>query len=273
MFALLWTAAAAVVAQPADLTGTITDALNDPLAQVTIAVQGPATQIARTDVAGRFHFSGLPPGDYDVAATLEGFAAAQRAVRLTAGGSVSLSLTLTLLVHAEAVTVSKGGDRDVQTTPLAVSVLDGADLQRAEAHNLGDIAHAAPSVAFSQNSDFAQLTIRGIGSNVVFAGSDPSSALYVDGVYMSRPVLAVADFLDLDRVEVVRGPQGTLYGRNAVGGAVNLITRAPTNVLDASARLVAGNLDALRAEGRLSGPIVRGRLLGSAAFVRGVRAG
>ena len=128
-------------------------------------------------------------------------------------------------------------------------------------------------MTFSQNSDFAQLTIRGIGSNVVFAGSDPSSAVYVDGVYLSRPVMVLGDFLDLERVEVLRGPQGTLYGRNAVGGAINLVTKSPTNNLDASARFVAGNLGTFRTEARLSGPIVRGRVLGSAAILRGVRDG
>ena len=65
-----------------------------------------------------------------------------------------------------------------------------------------------------------ELTMRGIGTNMVFAGSDPSSAVYLDGVYIARPVMALADFLDLERVEVLRGPQGTLCGRNAVGGAL-----------------------------------------------------
>ena len=171
------------------------------------------------------------------------------------------------------MTAAKTGERDVQTTPMAVSVLTGADLQQAESHNVADIAGGAPAVTFSQNSDFAQLTIRGIGSNVVFAGTDPSSAVYVDGVYLSRPVMVLGDFLDLERVEVLRGPQGTLYGRNAVGGAINLVTKPPTNNLDASARFVAGNLGTFRTEARLSGPIVRDRILGSAAILRGVRDG
>ena len=82
------------------------------------------------------------------------------------------------------MTAAKAGERDVQTTPIAVSVLKGADLELAESHNVADLAGDAPAVTFSQNSDFAQLTIRGIGSNVVFAGTDPSSAVYVDGVYL-----------------------------------------------------------------------------------------
>src|SRR4029453_15033943 len=83
----------------------------------------------------------------------------------------------------------------------------------------------------------------------------------------------LADFVDLDRVEVLRGPQGTLYGRNAVGGAVNVVTRPPTNELEASARVDVGTSDLWRTEARVSGPIVRNRLMGGGRFLRGARDG
>ena len=121
---------------------------------------------------------------------------------------------------------------------------------RARAPGHADSAHAAalaPSVTLSQNTGFSQLTIRGIGANVVNAGSDPSSAMYLDGVYLARPAMAFVQFVDLDRIEVLRGPQGTLYGRNAVGGAINLISKPPTNEFQASADLTAGNFGELRA--------------------------
>ena len=85
--------------------------------------------------------------------------------------------------------------------------------------------------------------------------------------------MVFADLLDLERIEVVRGPQGTLYGRNAVGGALNLISKVPTNEAEASARLTGGNFDELRADLRLSGPLKRDRVMGSVAFARGVRDG
>ena len=274
MLTLATAGSAAAATQSGRLAGTVRNALNEPLPEVTIRIGGPESRESRTDTAGRFEIAGLPAGRYDLIATLAGFAPARRTVQLMAGGPTTVSLTLQVRIQEHAVvTASKTGERDSQTVPMAVSVRTGTELQQAEAHNLADIVHSAPSMAFSQNSDFAQLTIRGIGSNVVFAGTDPSSAVYVDGVYLSRPVAVGSDFLDLERVEVLRGPQGTLYGRNAVGGAVNLITKSPTNTLDASARFVAGNLGAFRTEARVSGPIVRGRILGSAAIMRGVRDG
>ena len=102
---------------------------------------------------------------------------------------------------------------------------------------MADIAGRAPTVTFSQNNDFSQLTIRGIGTNVVFAGSDPSAAVASSTASTSRPSHGDERFPDLERVEVLRGPQGTLYGRNAVGGALNVITKTPSNGVEAAARI------------------------------------
>ena len=156
-----------------------------------------------------------------------------------------LSFTLHLAILEQTiVTASKLGERDVQAIPMAISAVANAALGRLGTHTLGQAAALAPSVTLSQNAGFGQLTIRGIGTNVVFAGSDPSSAMYLDGVYLARPAMAFVQFLDLDRIEVLRGPQGTLYGRNAVGGAMNLISKPPTNDFQASADLTAGSFGA-----------------------------
>ncbi|MCM3880552.1 MAG: TonB-dependent receptor, partial [Vicinamibacterales bacterium] len=207
-------------------------------------------------------------------ASLTGFARVQRQVPLKTGDAISLNLTLWVTaIETATVSAARTGDRDAQETPLAISVLPASELQRVQAHTVEDVAGRAPGVTFSQNTGFSQLTIRGIGTNAVFAGSDPSSAVYVDGVYLARPAMVLADFTDLERVEVLRGPQGTLYGRNAVGGAISLITRDPTNQLEAAAGIVAGNGKEIRADARASGPIIRNRLLASGAILRGSRQG
>jgi iron complex outermembrane receptor protein len=156
---------------------------------------------------------------------------------------------------------------------MAVTAVSNADLAPLGTNTVAEAAALAPSVTFSQNSSLGQLTIRGIGTNVVNAGSDPSSAMYLDRVYLARPAMAFLQCLDLDRVEVLRGPQGTLHGRNAVGGAINLVSKPPTNELQASADVTAGNFDELRVGVRASGPVIRDRVMGSVAFARGVRDG
>ena len=145
----------------------------------------------------------------------------------------------------------------MQTVPMAVSVLPGTQLARMQDHTVEHIAGRAPGVTFSQNAGRAQVTIRGIGTNSVLPGSDPSSAVYLDGVYLARPAMVLADFLDLDRVEVLRGPQGTLYGRNSLGGAINLVSRTPTSDKEASFRVSGGSDGTFRADARVSGPIIR----------------
>src|SRR6185436_16175713 len=134
------------------------------------------------------------------------------------------------------VTAAKTGTTDVQSSPLAISAIPSTALSRFGIRTIDEAAAQTPLVTFTQNTTFGQLSIRGIGTNAVFAGADPSSAMYLDGVYLARPAMAFTDFLDVERIEVVRGPQGTLYGRNALGGAVNLITKAPSNDFEAAAR-------------------------------------
>jgi iron complex outermembrane receptor protein len=228
----------------------------------------------RSTASGSFEIGGLAPGSYQLQASLDGFETARRMLRIEPDQTLSLDLTLTLAQLEEmVVTAARDGAASVQEIPGAVSAVPGDTLTRIPTRTIGQAVTLLPSVTFTQNSTFGQLSIRGIGTNAVNAGSDPSSAIYLDGVYLARPAMVFLDFLDLERVEVFRGPQGTLYGRNAVGGALNLISKGPTNVLESSVRVTGGNLGEMRAEGRLSGPLKRDRLMASVAFARGVREG
>ena len=262
-------------AQTGRIAGSVEDPTGGRIANAAVSLAGPVDRTATTDADGRFAFGDLPDGEYRLRVGPDGFAPTEQRVQLSNGATVSVAFKLVVRVDERiVVTASKTGERELQSTPLAVSVLSGEELRRSESRTVEDLAGQSPSLTFSQNTGFAQLTIRGIGTNAVFAGSDPSSAVYVDGVYLARPAMVLADFLDLERVEVLRGPQGTLYGRNAVGGALNVITKLPTTRFEASAaERAAGNLQALRAEASVSGPIVAGRLTASAAVLRGVEDG
>ena len=269
--------------QPADAfgaaqTGRIAGSVEDPtgggIANAAVSLAGPVDRTATTDADGQFAFGDLPDGEYRLRVGPDGFAPAEQRVRLSNGAAVSVTLRLVVrVVETVVVTASKTGERDLQSTPLAVSVLSGEELRRSESQTVEDLAGQSPSLTFSQNTGYSQLTIRGIGTNAISPGADPSSSVYVDGVYLARPAMVLADFLDLERIEVLRGPQGTLYGRNAVGGALNILTKLPSDTFQASVRIGAGNLGALRAEASASGPIVAGRLRGSAALLRGVENG
>ena len=271
----LWCVAVAAGAQSAGgVSGSVADQTGAALPGVRVTISGAATRTAETGREGDFAFPALQEGDYEISATLGGFEPLRRAVRVQAGRSVTVSLTLrVVLMETAIVTAAKVGERDVHTIPMAISAVSSDDIDRLGSRTVSEVPALAPSVTFSQNTGFGQLTIRGIGTNVLYAGSDPSSAMYLDGVYLARPAMAFAQFLDLDRIEVLRGPQGTLYGRNAVGGAINLIPRPPTNALRAAGELTAGNFGAVRASALISGPLKRDRVMASAAFARGVRDG
>jgi iron complex outermembrane receptor protein len=274
VLALLCAPISALAQPTGELSVSIYDQTGAPLQGVHIAIRGVADREAQTNAAGDFAFQDLPEGDYEISAELSGFERWRRAVRVQAGDRVAVSFTLHVaIVEDTIVTAAKMGERDVQTIPMAISAVSNAELARLGTQTLGEVAALAPSVTFSQNTGFGQLTIRGIGANVLYAGADPSSAMYLDGVYLARPAMAFVQFLDLDRIEALRGPQGTLYGRNAVGGAMNLISKPPTNDFQASANLAVGNFGALRGDARVSGPLKRDRVMGAIAFARGVRDG
>lgn len=269
LFALVTTLAAQPAAGEARLVGRVLDSTGAPLPAAAVRLSGPAAREAVTAADGRFEFLGLPAGNFQVLARAEGFAPTQRAVHVARDSSATLDLVLWVhAVERAVVSAGKTGEIDVQATPAAVSVLRGDALDRLQARTIQDLSGRAPGMTMSQNTGFAQLTIRGIGSTAVFAGSDPSSAVYVDGVYIARPLAVLTDFLDLERVEVLRGPQGTLYGRNAVGGAVNIVTRDPTSDPTVSARVAAGDFGAVLAEAGASGALGGERLLGRVAFAR-----
>jgi iron complex outermembrane receptor protein len=271
---LTWSAAVAGAQTMGAVSGSIADQTGAPLAGVRITIRGAVDRTADTSAAGGFVFRDLPPGDYELSAELAGFAREHRVVRVQAGEPIAVSWTLQVAILQDAiVTAAKVGASDVQAIPMAITAVSSAELERLKTVTLDQAAALAPSVTLSQNTGFGQLTIRGIGTNLVNAGSDPSSAMYLDGVYLARPAMTFVQFLDLDRVEVLRGPQGTLYGRNAVGGAINLISKPPTNDLQASAAFTAGNFGEFRANARVSGPLKRDRVMGAASITRGVRDG
>lgn len=122
-----------------------------------------------------------------------------------------------------------------------------------------------PSVTLGDYFGVPLLNIRGLGLTNI-GGIDPSVGLYVDGAVINTPSAQLASVFDLKRIEVLRGPQGTLFGRNTVGGAISLITNKPTDKFEAYVRATAGNYNLLETEGAISGPLVADKLLGRVSW-------
>ncbi len=171
------------------------------------------------------------------------------------------------------VTASKTGATLLQDTPLAVTAFTADMLEKTGVKDIRDLAAATPNLLVTQNASFSQVYIRGIGSNNVFGGSDPSSTIHLDGVYLARPASYLSNFLDVERIEVLRGPQGTLYGRNSVGGTINVISRKPGNELEGKLQATYGNYNFARVEGYISGPIVTDKLAASFSVIGSRRDG
>ncbi|ASK86973.1 TonB-dependent receptor [Sphingorhabdus sp. SMR4y] len=149
-------------------------------------------------------------------------------------------------------------DQSLQDVPLSITAFGGDELENRSISSIEQVGAIAPGVQISTYQGDTSIFIRGIGTPSIIAGTDSSTATYVDGVYISRPAAIGPQFFDIDRVEVLRGPQGTLYGRNATGGAVNIVTNRPTDALEGNLQLTAGNYDRFRLAGALSGPLTDG---------------
>ena len=117
--------------------------------------------------------------------------------------------------------------QSLQDVPASVTALTADDLARSGIVNSADLQQKVPGLSLSSGGREINLAIRGVSNNVRSIGADPSNAVHLDGVYLPRSSMVLTELFDLQRVEVLKGPEGTLYGRNATGGAINVVTRAP----------------------------------------------
>jgi iron complex outermembrane receptor protein len=168
---------------------------------------------------------------------------------------------------------------DAFEVPISLSVLGGDELDDTNTYGLLQLQQRVPSINYSSpNPRNTALTIRGLGSSVVAVaqandGLEPGVGFYVDQVYHARPATAAFDLLDLERVEILRGPQGTLFGKNTTAGAMNIVTRAPDFEPDVRGEITGGNYEFAQAKLSLNGPLVDDRLAGRLSFMTTERDG
>ncbi|MET0272441.1 MAG: TonB-dependent receptor [Phenylobacterium sp.] len=159
----------------------------------------------------------------------------------------------------EAITVTaRRREETVQTVPVAVSVVGGDKVDSTGAFNVGRLQQLTPTLQYySSNPRNTAVNIRGLGVpfGLTSDGFEQGVGFYIDDVYNSRVATATFDFLDVSRIEVLRGPQGTLYGKNTTAGAVNITTNQPTFDFEGKAEVSVGNLSFKQAKAAISGPL------------------
>lgn len=145
----------------------------------------------------------------------------------------------------------------LQSTPIAITAIGEAEMKAAKLDGLADIAARTPGFQMNAyNASEPELFMRGIGSDIESAGAAAAIGMYVDGVYIARGTAAAMDLFDLQSVEVLRGPQGTLYGKNVVGGAINFITKRPgLGKTEGNMELSLGNFGLLEGRGYVTGGV------------------
>jgi iron complex outermembrane receptor protein len=165
------------------------------------------------------------------------------------------------VLESVEVTALKTRNR-LQDVPASVTALTADDLARAGLVNSADLQQRVPGLSLSSGGRETNLAIRGVSNNVRSIGADPSNAVHLDGVYLPRSSMALTELFDLQRVEVLKGPEGTLYGRNATGGAINVVTRKPNANPSAEGFVGSGSLGLRRTQLAVGGGAedVSGRL-------------
>jgi iron complex outermembrane receptor protein len=173
-------------------------------------------------------------------------------------------------VLQDVVITARRRDENLQSVPVAVSAIDGEHLDTSYTVNTQLLSQLVPALYYnSANPRNTAYTIRGLGSNTLSIsaandGIEPGVGFYVDQVYHGRPATASFDFTDIERVEVLRGPQGTLFGKNTTAGAIHIISRRPTFEPELIGETSFGDNDFIQAKGAVSGPlfgdVVAGRL-------------
>lgn len=189
---------------------------------------------------------------------------------LVAEGAMAQDVDSDLSVRTpldEIIVTARRRAESLQDIPVAVSVFNADRISELQADDISGIQYSTPNLYFDQgDASNAVVYLRGIGQNDSLAFADPGVGVYVDDVFIARSQGAFLELFDVERVEVLRGPQGTLYGRNTIGGAVKFVSSPPPDEFSAYLEAGAGNYDFRTLKGSIGGPLVKDQLRAKVAF-------
>jgi iron complex outermembrane receptor protein len=268
--ALAVPASSAAQAPPSRVAGVVRDSSGGAIPGATIRIINAATSASTefvSDGQGAYQSEPLAPGAYRVEVTLDGFETATRELVIDLGQVAAADFTLEPARLTEAVVVTaRRVEETVQEVPIPVSVVSGNLMADAGAFNVNRLKEMIPTVQFySTNPRNSSINVRGLGApfGLTNDGIEPGVGLYIDGVFYSRPASATLDFIDVERVEVLRGPQGTLFGKNTTAGAINVTTKKPTFSRETDVEVNYGNFGFVQGKASIAGPLaenIAGRL-------------
>ena len=222
---------------PCSITGVVRDSSGNVLPGVTVEAASPAltdkTRSALTDGEGQYRIEDLPPGFYAITFKFANFSPLKRdPVELLPGVTTTVDVELSVASLNQTIMVTaREREEDIQQVPLSIAAYTSEDLIGQSTQRLSDLGQTTPNFLYGQKvqsgSSAGQIYIRGIGQQDTNVQFSPGVGIYVDGVYLGRAQANDLDMADVERVEVLYGPQGTLFGKNSNGGALNIVTMKP----------------------------------------------
>ncbi|GAB3951423.1 TonB-dependent receptor [Spirosoma harenae] len=237
------------------VTGKVVDArTNEILIGATVLIKG-TTNGSTTDQDGQFKLLTGQKLPFTVVVSFLGY---QTKEVIVSDDNTEIKLDEGANQLADIVITSRRRQESAQDVPIPISIVSGTRAEDAGAFNVNRLKELVPTVQlYASNARNTTLNIRGLGSTYGLTndGIDPGVGFYVDGVYYARPAATALDFIDIEQVEVLRGPQGTLYGKNTTAGAFNITTRAAGFTPSGSFELSYGNYGFIQAKGSLTGPL------------------
>src|SRR5690606_12879060 len=238
------------------LSGTVTNSAGEPVPGANLVI--PGTRLyTMADSAGQFKMPDAVSPPFTLQVSFLGYKT--RELRFTTFPEAPVTIPLeesTLL--AEVVITARRRSESAQEVPIAISVVSGKLVEETGSFNVNLVKELLPSVQlYTSNPRNTTLNIRGMGSTFGLTndGIDPGVGFYVDGVYYARPAATTLDFIDVERIEVLRGPQGTLFGKNTTAGAFNVTTREASFTPGGSIEVSYGNYAYIQAKASVTGPL------------------
>jgi iron complex outermembrane receptor protein len=247
------------------IIGTVIDTnTKEPLVGVKIQLEG-VTHQTKTDTNGEFKFITGQKLPINIIVSHQDYE--KRTITVQSNETI-IELSPPFENLNQVLVTSRRRKEKIQEVPIPISTIKGAALEEAGAFNVNRLKEIVPTVQlYSSNARNTTLNIRGLGSTYGLTndGIDPGVGFYLDGVYIARPAATWLDFIDIEQIEVLRGPQGTLFGKNTTAGAFNITSRLPKFSPEANVEVSYGNLGFIQAKTSVTGPLAK-NLAGRISF-------